>query len=270
MQNPALKPEIIEKRKQTLSDRYGDGNYSAACEEISRRQIEGYRAKNPYNNPNQDPVIRAKIAATNRSRYGKEWVTQTDYFKEKSKKTNRERYGHEFVSQSPVVQSKIEATNLEKYGVPHFISLVHPVNTRTISKTNHRWHDLIMSELGIDFQYEVQIGDDKTAYADLGYDNVLIDINPTISHSSDMSYLCLTGKCHANGDDHSDCSPGKLNDYHYARTSGAYKVGQRLLHIWDWTNPTYIIGRLRSMLDLNESCETVAIEIDSMRATVRG
>ena len=83
-----------QKRKQTSLKRYGNET---------------------YNN-------RTKCKQTCLDKYGVEYVSQSDIYREKYKQTCLERYGVEYVTQSKEVQDKMKQTNLERYGVENVFS----------------------------------------------------------------------------------------------------------------------------------------------------
>lgn len=79
------------------------------CRYIKREEIG--------NNPFSRPEVKEKIKQHNLKKYGVEWHTQSDNFRQKSKDTNIKKYGCENAVQSDEVKNKIKDTNLERYGV---------------------------------------------------------------------------------------------------------------------------------------------------------
>ena len=57
------------------------------------------------------------IKKRNQEKYGCDWITQTDEFKQKSKETSVKKYGVEHYMQSKVGHEKYENGMLKKYGV---------------------------------------------------------------------------------------------------------------------------------------------------------
>jgi len=92
--NPFAQPEVQEKIRETMTERYG------------------------AENPQQVPEIRARTMETNLERYGHEEVLAAPEIREKIVATNEERYGGSAPSCSPEVMEKQRQTNLERYGVP--------------------------------------------------------------------------------------------------------------------------------------------------------
>ncbi len=91
--NPFARPDVQEKIRQTMVERYG------------------------AENPQQAPEIRAVTRATNLERYGGELLGSPE-LAAKARSTNEARYGDSFPPRTDKVKAKIQATNMERYGVP--------------------------------------------------------------------------------------------------------------------------------------------------------
>jgi len=91
--NPFAKPEVQEKIRATMIDRYG------------------------AENPQQVPEIRAVTRATNVERYGGELLGSPE-LAAKARATNEARYGDAFPQRTDEVKARQQATNLERFGVP--------------------------------------------------------------------------------------------------------------------------------------------------------
>lgn len=61
-----------------------------------------------------------KIRKTTLQRYGTEYYTQTEDYKEKSKQTSLERYGTESPNQSEIVKEKQRESMMNNYGVDNY------------------------------------------------------------------------------------------------------------------------------------------------------
>lgn len=70
-----------------------------------------------------DPVVRAKTAKTNFSRFGSISPLTCNAVKQKSKSTLMKKYGVQHISQVPDIQAKIKALCLKRYGVEHMSQL---------------------------------------------------------------------------------------------------------------------------------------------------
>jgi very-short-patch-repair endonuclease len=102
-------PELLAKAQSTMLERYGVDNSGKMAQNIERMQSE--------NNPNKSEVNKAKTRATLKERYGVESVFHSPEVMAKTRNTMLERYGVEKAAQNPELFAKIKATNLERYGV---------------------------------------------------------------------------------------------------------------------------------------------------------
>jgi len=138
-------PEVEEKRRATVRERYGADN--VFCKESTvfdqvQESLEGKRPvlrgkDNPFarpevqekirehwqrehgvDSPQQVAEIRARTRATNLERYGTEEVLASPVVREAIKETCEARYGGPGPSCSPDVRAKAQETNLKRYGVP--------------------------------------------------------------------------------------------------------------------------------------------------------
>ena len=208
---------------------------------------KSFLAKHGVDNPSQLEEVKAKKAANGptgfarpefkeiiRNRYNVENVSQLPEIREKIKRTSLERYGTTNPASSAQVKEKIEALFLERYGVKSSLSLPHvqsfSANGKRISKLNRAWQSLILNELNIAMEFEEHF---FGSYADLGYGNLLVDINPAISHSSDISYAHATGLCQ---DESCLVHPPLKKNYHQDRALRALSGGKVLISIFDSTS----------------------------------
>lgn len=91
--NPFARPEVKEKVRTTMLERYG------------------------AENPQQVPAIRARTTATSQERYGGVLLS-SPALAEKARETNQALYGDEFPQRTEGVKAKQQETNLLRYGVP--------------------------------------------------------------------------------------------------------------------------------------------------------
>lgn len=260
--NPGQNPEVRKKVRQTLADHYGGGDYRKATKAVHERQKQGHLAKTGYSNPGQNPETKEKVRKTVHERYGVDNVFQSEDVKEKIRQTMLERYGVTSNLLIPAVRDKGIEDCMRKYGVPYLV-LAPEIMSRggIISSLNKTWHDRIFRELGVDFDYEVRFSDGfdpdddskptaKWMQADLGHDGLLLDFNPTISHNSDLGYLCLRGQCRGKDTgDHSNCKKPKSKTYHQDRAIAAMENSCRLLQFYDWNDPANVLDAIKSNLD---------------------
>ena len=131
------KTAILNRRKQTFVDKYGE-NYKSI---FYNNQKKTMQEKYGVDNPSQVHEFREKVIKTNIEKfgapcnlsteetkqriketcllkYGVENYSQTDDFRDKYKKSMQEHYGVDNGFQSAEIQAKSKQTCLEKYGVP--------------------------------------------------------------------------------------------------------------------------------------------------------
>ena len=240
--------EIKEKTKQTNFKKYGV-EYVIQSKEIKEKVKKTNLEKYGVEIPSQSDEIKEKIKQTNLERYGVTCSLQSDETKEKVKKTNLEKYGVEIPSQSDEIKEKIKQTNLERYGVACSLhsdeikekvkqtnlerynvpyacmrpeAMVHPNN----SKPNIEFSKLL-DENNISYEREFRL--ENYSY-DFKIDNILIEINPTITHNSFLNIF--------------NDKP-KENDYHLNKSITAETNGFRCIHIFDWDNIDKILNILK-------------------------
>lgn len=278
--NPGQNPEVRKKVRQTLADHYGGGDYEKATEVLYEKQKQGLLAKTGYSNPGQNPETKEKVRRTVHERYGVDNVFQSEEVKEKIRQTTLERYGVTNDLFLPAVRAKGVKYCMEKYGVPYMV-LTPAVMSRggMVSHLNKTWHNRILRELGVDFDYEVRFNADfdpdadskpaaKWMQADLGHDGLLLDFNPTISHNSDLGYLCLRGQCRGKDTgDHSNCKQPKSKTYHQDRAIAAMENGCRLLQFYDWNDPANVLDAIKSNLDETERTAVDDPQVKSIDAS---
>lgn len=255
--NPGQNPEVREKAKKTLADHLGNGDYKKATKVLHKKQAKAYKDKTGYDNPGQNPEVRRKVEKTVQERYGVGNVFQSDEIKEKIKSTMLEKYGVEYGYQNPEIFAKVKATTMKTYGVPYRV-MAPDVKRKAgiISKTNLAWKSDLEDMLGVEFDLEVpfDLEGDHRMQADLGHGRVLIDLNPTISHNSDLSYMCMKGQCKgAKTNDHSGCTAPVAKNYHNERMKTAIANGFSLINVYDWTPRDFVIDEIRRRLGLQLS-----------------
>lgn len=260
--NPGQNPEVREKVKKTLADHLGDGDYKKATKVLHQKQVKAYKDKTGYDNPGQNPEVRKKVEKTVQERYGVGNVFQSDEIKGKIKSTMLEKYGVEYGYQNPEIFAKVKATTMKTYGVPYRV-MAPDVKRKAgiISKTNLEWKSDLEDSLGVEFDLEVpfDLKGDHRMQADLGHGSLLIDLNPTISHNSDLSYMCMKGQCKgAKTNDHSGCATPVAKDYHNERMKTAIANGFSLINVYDWTPRDFVIDEIRRRLGLQPRRISVA------------
>lgn len=218
--------EIQEKTRQTCLDKYGV---------TSTNKLES---------------MKEKSKKTCLERYGTEYAIQNKEMREKIEKTNLEKYGVKIAScnkeiankirtklttkseeERKIIQEKIRQTNLEKYGVEYFCLTDKARNGLTcISKPNKNFQAMLKN-YNIDSELEFSLV--KYAY-DLKINDILIEINPTITHNS--SREINIGNYFVKP---------KSSTYHQDKSLFALKNGYFCLHIWDWDDEDKIVEILK-------------------------
>jgi len=248
--NPSQAQKIKDKKTKSAQKRYGVDNVSQA-EEVKEKRvgtfIERYGADNPMRNKDIQETLRQSI----NDKYGVDNVFANEEIKLKVKQTILEKYGVENISQLPSNQDKVRATTLIRFGVESVLQLPENqlkaslANGKRISKINKKWKEILTKEANKEFKMETHFGDNY--YADLGYDNVLIDINPTITHNSTNSFVHFTSICKVDGCEKKSHAP-RDTEYHQKRALMAEENGYVLLQYFDWYDPEIFISIVKSKL----------------------
>lgn len=219
--------QFVDKMNKTIADR-GGKSYRFHTPEWNAIMIEKYGTTIPYKNDS----IKNKGIDTLLKRYGVTSPAKLDFVKEKMKQTCLKKYGVEYVFQSEEFKEKARKVLLTKYGVEYSYFL-----TRKISKVNKAFGEL----LSVD-SYEYPLG--KFQF-DLKKGNTLIEVNPTVSHNSDVDY----------------CYGLKSVDYHFNKTKAAREAGFECFNIWEWDNPDKIKDIFQPTLNLPaRKCDVVFID----------
>lgn len=226
-------PEVRKKETATKRERY-DTAFVGDREKAAQTKLERYGSRT-YNNAAKAEATKQKkygrhgcvnVEAANASKQAK--IDSGDNFYFRGVETRKQLYGEHF----EVIFEKIAATNMERHNVPYYVmSDAYQQNQRNhISKLNKEWHQRILDATGINCQYEVKPKDAnghvKFSY-DLGYDNILIDINPWWSHNLTYSYPYLLKMSKHN-------NVKFAHNYHQQRLQYANECGYRLIQIWSW------------------------------------
>lgn len=226
-----------EKRKQTLAEKYGslEDYYSYH----NKKASEAYARKSKE----ELDLSEKKKRQTLMQKYGVYAPSQLEWADEKRKQTIVEKYGslenfytlcdkhsketlYERYGNSNYNNSeKYRKTCLEKYGVPYFCMMPQARLTRN-SKTNDKFADILTSH-HIEFSREFNI---HTFSYDFKVDNILIEINPFVTHNSTWGPY----------------DNPKDKYYHFNKTKLAIENGYRCICIWDWDDIDKIVNLLKS------------------------
>lgn len=108
------------------------------------------------------------------------------------------------------------------------------------------WKERIKNELGIDFQERVRIGTikKKPVYADLGYKNILLNINTSAASSYDLA-TCYCGDTTPEKN-HTKCASLKNRSWFLNMAKEARANGKDLVQLYDWMDDDIAMDIIRS------------------------
>lgn len=239
------KQERIDKIKQAKLNRYNDANYNNK-EQIAKTMTEKYGVSTGFNtekskvnrkitslrrygvdNPLKLKEIRNKGKEVIKEKYGVDNALASKEVREKILKTIRERYGVDNIMYLDKYRSKYKTAMLEKYGVTSGFLTENAVNSHkqgTKSNINHQFVNFISAYTNLPIKQEKSVI--KYIYDILIGDDTLIDINPTVTHNTFISYPYRIGVVEENK---------PINkDYHKDRTLLANNNGYTLISVFDW------------------------------------
>lgn len=228
----------LDRMKVTNQERYGVDNIFKDPTFIARR-------KEMFADEEWVQKADAARKKTCIEKYGTEYYLQSDACRLKTKQTCLEKYGVEHSSQSPEAKEKtaktkldkygissynnpdkVKATCMEKYGVEYACQLQQCKVKGNNSQPN-RFFSSLLQQAGINYEAEFPI--ENRSY-DFKVGNILIEINPSITHNSTISPF--------------KCQP-KEKDYHLNKSLLAERYGYRCIHIWDWDDVNKVIELLQ-------------------------
>ncbi len=257
---PQQSEEIKNKAKQTCLKRYGVENpYQSKeiKEKIKKINLEKYGVEHPL----QSKELLEKAKQTNLKKYGVEYPMESNDIKAKSRNSYFNKYGVEYITQSEEIKEKIKQTNLEKYGVEWFCLHSEAKHYSSNSKPNLEFAS-ILDNNNIEYKREYVIS--HYSY-DFKINDILIEINPTITHNSHMNIF--------GGEPHK-------NDYHLSKTLMAKEHGFRCVHVWDWDDKNKIVEMLKpkttlyarnlKLKEVNVSCVDEFLKKHHIQGTCKG
>lgn len=239
------KQERVNKIKQTKFDRYDDANYNNK-KQIMKTMTEKYGVSTGFNteksktnrkitslkrygvdNPLKLKEVRDIGKEVIKSKYGVDSALASKEVREKITKTIREKYGVDNIMYLDKYRSKYKNSMLEKYGVTSGFLTENAVNSHkqgTKSNINNQFVDFISTYTKLPIKQEKSVI--KYIYDIMLGDTTLIDINPTVTHNTFISYPYRIGVVKEN-------KPIDKN-YHKDRTILASNNGYHLISIFDW------------------------------------
>ena len=251
--SPEEKLQTKLKMQNTCLLRYGvKHNWQIAeiREKVNQNNEKKYGTKNA--------LYGFKAKQTKKERYGDENYNNREKYKETYKKFSKEkletirnktqdtcmkRYGVKHHMQNKNIQTKLQQIFLNKYGTTNPMTLYH--NESSISKTNLKFKNLLETQLNINLELEFNILD---KYYDFKYNNLLIELNPSVTHNSTIAFAHLCGLCAD-----INCTKHKplYKNYHYDKWLLAKNFGYELISIFDWYDLDKIISLIKSKCQLN-------------------
>ena len=276
-----VQPEIQERARAATREKYGV-DYPMQSP-VVRQKIQAvimskWGAKTPF----ESPKFMARYHSDSMDRYGTFWPSQSVEVKGKILRTLHEKYGEDVdnVFQLDEVKQKSRETLLEKTGYAWPLqdpetkarakaTLLDTINRKAndpsvkthrpyVSKLNRKFAaDVLEAIPGSTVEYEAHVP--GTGYrVDMRFDNadgsrsVFVDVNPTVSHNSRLSYWCLVSGCKPNrdGSPHKHApAPGKSYAYDRAAAMRAAYPDVDYVQVWDWDDPDEIMSLLESELE---------------------
>lgn len=223
--------ETKEKISETNMQRYGVHNpaqYKPIMDKIKDTQEKlydgmGFKSK----------VTNDKIKETNLLRYGTKIPQRTEEIKEKTRKTCLKNLGVEAPLKNQEIRKKAMKSCIAKYGVAwNCESQNCRKAAKVISNVNLMWKEEI-EKLGYTVEME-KVLDNKSFDLYLPEKNLLIEINPTISHQSTREVAIGTGKIRP-----------KSKLYHKEKHKIAIDNGYQCLMVWEWDSLLKILNYLK-------------------------
>ena len=169
-----------------------------------------------------------KCVQTNLKNRGTMYPMQSKDVQRKSAETSMKHFGTKYPSSSDVVKKRIEGTLLKKYNV-HCGCQIKSArsNYKMKSKPNIAFaKHFELANIPVEFDFPLG----RFLYdLHISNTNVLIEINPTITHNVHMS----------------PWGNPKDADYHFRKTKFAEDSGYVCIHVWDWDNIIELILHLK-------------------------
>lgn len=276
-----VQPEVQERARAATREKYGV-DYPMQSP-VVRQKIQAvimskWGAKTPF----ESPKFMAKFHSDSMDRYGTFWPSQSVDVKGKILRTLHEKYGEDVdnVFQLDEIKQKSRETLLEKTGYAYPLqdpetkarakaTLLDTISRKAndpseethrpyVSKLNRKFAaDVLEAIPGSTVEYEARVPgtgyrvDMRFSSAD-GSRSVFVDVNPTVSHNSRLSYWCLVTGCKPNrdGSPHKH-APAISKSYAYDRAAAmrAAYPDVDYVQVWDWDDPDEIMSLLKSELE---------------------
>ena len=216
----------IEQAKQTMKEKYGVQIGYQTEKSVQNRiksSMEKYGVDNPFKSSEVHKLARQKM----KEKYGVEYGYKSKIIRSKINESIKEKYGVDNIMHSSKYQRKVKQTMFDKYKVTSGFLTPNAIKSHkqgTISKINKKCakelKQITNKQIKLEkpifkYIYDIQLGE-----------NILIDINPTISHNVYISYPYLLKVV-------KDNIPVS-KEYHLDRLKIAVENGYDLISVFDW------------------------------------
>jgi hypothetical protein len=235
-----------EKTIKTKMEKYGDVNYSNRA-----KATETCKERYGVENPSQVKKFHEKKIQTCLKNRGTEYPAQHKDVQKKMQDTCEERFGTRNAFQSDEIKQKISDLCMKEHNVLYscLTDQCIEANKITFSKVNQWWYDLLMKK-GVLVRKEFCMGAYSYDFHVLGK-NILIEINPTYTHNSTITFMTNTGG-----------GQPKNKDYHFNKSQFAKNNGYHLIHVWDWDESEKIVNLVKPRIKIGaRECEIVELDI---------
>lgn len=239
--NPMKDSEIAKKVVVSQNERFGSLAFN------TEKQRETMMEKYGVEKPVQNPEILQKMIRTQKERFNGDFAFNTGQQRE----TMVKKYGGAGRLSSPEELDRQFKTMFERYGVKTpcenntfkkkaLDTIIknngHLFGNAIISKTNKDFAEKL-NALGIETIFEKEI-DGNFFDIFLPEKNILIDINPTITHNSNIPFACIRNGCGKNCEKHKAINP----NYHFNRALLALEHNMTLVQKYDWDDEDDIVS----------------------------
>lgn len=226
--------------------------------EVKKKIVENSQKTKALWSPETKTKVNNSISEANK----RKWIeTESSEKRKRAKKisTSRKRFfENETDEERELRRSKFRSKVQSKWSNMSDEKLFNIVKNRhlTLSKSEHKritkvnkyWGNLIEERFKVKVIYEKSL---NGMNYDLLVDNVLIDINPTVSHNAEWNFAHFVNLCKDKG---KFCPKHKLLpvDYHLRRAENANELGYDWFFIFDHYDERKVLDMIGAKLNKNE------------------
>lgn len=241
--NPMRNKKISEKVRQTQTEKYGGFGFNTDRQKAT--MVERYGTEVPARNKD----IAEKIRQTQTENHDGSFAFNT----EKQSDTMIRRFGGKGRLSSPDEMRRQLDTMVERYGVRtpcEYTPFQEKAQNTLITRYGSIFQNAVISrmnkdfarklqELGVETEFEKEL-DGRYFDIFIPDHNILIEINPTITHNSTIPFACTRNGCGNN-----DCHHKALSrDYHYNKSIIARNHDMTLIQKYDWDSDEDILAMI--------------------------